>query len=229
MLFDVFLPESGVEQKKRANGAAGTTRIPRLPATTSTSPKRLDISNAVDGKVTTRLYAIPSVTQPTDDHWNGTYRANSEIQQSNSRRPSQMWRPVGQLSLSSDVTSRSWKAVRFATSCSRGCNTTATHAMSRGVQTLPTSFQLRLNVLPLGKDVPTPSGWYHRLCTRRLVSLFFSQLGLTVFVAAWVTSSAALFHHLERFNDQKLVDDVALQRSQLVLTLTSELRQVGFY
>jgi len=248
MLFDVFLPETGGEQKKRASTTAArpalveaTTRIPRHPGG-KVSPKKLDVSAAPDPKVNTRLFAIPSVVQPSmndmnddvsqisemsiGDHWSGSYRANSEIQQSNSRRPSQMWRAVGHLSLNSEVTTRGWKTIRFSTTCSRGCNTEASSWISRGVQTMPTSFHLRLNALPIcgGDD----TSFYYRRWIRALVSPLFSQLGLIIFVVGWVTSSAALFYQLEQPNDQQLVDDVALKRNQLVVSLTTELRQVIF-
>lgn len=243
MLFDVFLPETAGEQKKRASTNVtrpdATLRITRHTGC-KVSPKTLDITTVPDSKVTTRLFAIPSVIQPSmndlhddasriselsvGDHWSGNYRANSEIQHSNSRRPSQTWRPVGQLSLSSEVTMRGWKTVRFSTTCSRECNTEATSWFNRSVQTLPTSFRLRLNALPLcgGDD----TSFYYRRWVRALVSLLFSQIGLVIFVVGWVTSSAALFHQLEQPNDQQLVDDVALQRNQLVVSLTTELRQV---
>ena len=247
MLFDVFLPETGAEQKKRATSTVSRSvmmeappRIPRIPPAGRLSPKKLDVNTVADSKVTVRLFAIPSVNQPSPsdmcddesrtsdmsvgDHWSGTYQSNAEVQQSTSRRPSQMWRPVGQLSLSSEINSKHWKTIRFSTTCSRECNTEAATLINCSVQTLPTSFRLRLNALPLcGAD---DTSLYYGGCLRAFVSFLFSQLGLVLFVVGWVTSSAALFYQLEQPNDQHLVDDVALQRNQLVVSLTTELRQV---
>ena len=52
---------------------------------------------------------------------------------------------------------------------------------------------------------------------------------MAILVSAWVASSAAVFHHLERQNDRQLVLDVTTRRNQLVANLATELRQVFPY
>lgn len=152
--------------------------------------------------------------------------------------------PVEPKNISKDVPTKTWKAVRFASTCSRGSNTVPSVNVAKGVQTISTAYKLRLNRWPVwssGLDyyraghpptVVDPSSehaFHYPLWTRRILSLIFSQFGIVLFLTSWITGHAALFQHLEQQPDIKLVNDVVSSRNELVITLATELRQVFPY
>lgn len=149
--------------------------------------------------------------------------------------------PVEPKNISKDIPTKTWKAVRFASTCSRGSNTMSSINVTKGVQTVSTAYKLRLNRWPVwstsldyyqGGQRPSISkeeGYHYPLWTRRILSIVFSQFGIVLFLTSWITGHAALFQHLEQQPDVKLVNDVVSSRNELVITLATELRQVFPY
>lgn len=165
-------------------------------------------------------------------------------------RPTQSWKagksamdlvPVEPKNISKDVPTKTWKAVRFAATCSRGSNTVSSINVTKGVQTVSTAYKLRLNRWPVwgtsldyygGGQSPSTSkeeSYHYPLWIRRILSIVFSQFGIVLFLTSWITGHAALFQHLEQQPDVKLVNDVVSSRNELVITLATELRQVFPY
>ena len=144
--------------------------------------------------------------------------------------------------ISKEVPSKTWKAVRFTSTISRGSNTTTSICVTKSVQTVSTAYKLRLNRWPVwssnfdsgyyqssSSSSSSVEGYYYPLWTRRILSFIFSQFGIVLFLTTWITGHAALFQHLEQQPDIKLVNDVVSSRNELVITLATELRQVFPY
>ncbi len=146
--------------------------------------------------------------------------------------------------ISKDIPSKTWKAVRFSSTFSRGSNTPTYVTVSKAVQTASTAYKLRLKRWPAWPSASiTPSGYYrspsgnnsvldsfyHPLWIRRILSMVFSQFGIVVFLASWISGNAALFQLLEQGPDVRLVNDVMANRNELVVSLATELRQVFPY
>lgn len=147
--------------------------------------------------------------------------------------------------ISKDIPSKTWKAVRFSSTFSRGSNTPTCVTVSKAVQTASTAYKLRLKRWPSWPSASiTPSGYYrspsgnntsvldsfyHPLWIRRILSIVFSQFGIVVFLASWISGNAALFQLLEQGPDVRLVNDVMAGRNELVVSLATELRQVFPY
>lgn len=166
-------------------------------------------------------------------------------------RPPQTWKagkasadlvPVDpSKNISKEVPAKTWKAVRFTSTISRGSNTTASILVTKSVQTVSTAYKLRLNRWPVwsnnvddeyyhGRPVAVEDvGYHHPLWMRRILSFVFSQFGIVLFLTSWISGHAALFQHLEQQPDVKLVNDVVASRNELVITLATELRQVFPY
>lgn len=149
--------------------------------------------------------------------------------------------------ISKDIQSKTWKAVRFSSTFSRGSNTPTYATVSKAVQTASTAYKLRLKRWPswpsngvassiasggyyhVRSGARTVDHFYHPLWIRRILSFVFSQFGIVLFLASWICGHAALFQHLEQAPDLKLVNDVTASRNELVITLATELRQVFPY
>ena len=147
--------------------------------------------------------------------------------------------PAEPKNISKDVPAKTWKSIRFASTCSRGSNTTAFVNVTKSVQTISTAYKLRLNRWPVWS---TSIEYYRRnpamsieedfhfpLWARRILSFIFSQFGIVLFLISWITGHAALFQHLEQKPDIKMFNDVILSRNELVINLATELRQVFPY
>lgn len=151
--------------------------------------------------------------------------------------------------ISKDIPSKTWKAVRFSSTFSRGSNTPTSITVSKAVQTASTAYSLRLKRWPVwtateswGNNPSINQGFYlghsgsnrldqfyHPLWIRRILSFVFSQFGIVLFLATWISGNAALFQLLEQAPDLKLVNEVTSSRNELVVTLATELRQVFPY
>lgn len=136
--------------------------------------------------------------------------------------------------ISNDVQSKAWKAVRFSSTFSRGCNTPITFNATKSVQTVSTTYMFRLNRWPSCGDggrhsSSSPTDFYYPQWARQFFAFVFSQFGIVLFLSAWICAHAALFQHLEQQPDLKLVNEVVSGRNDLVVTLATELRQVFPY
>jgi hypothetical protein len=213
-----------------------------------------NISSTGNGpKVNTNVTAPKINTGTTTPYGNGP--GNDGKRQGSSlvktvARPSQTWKagkptadlmPTESKSISKEVPTKTWKAVRFSSTISRGSNTTTSILVTKSVQTVSTAYKLRLNRWPVwsdsvddqyyrGRPIPAPKeGFYYPLWMRRILSFIFSQFGILLFLTSWISGHAALFQHLEQQPDVKLVNDVVSSRNELVITLATELRQVFPY
>ena len=136
--------------------------------------------------------------------------------------------------ISKDIPSKSWKAVRFSSTFSRGCNTPITFNVSKSVQTVSTTYMFRLNRWPScggagGSSTSSPTTFYYPQWARQIIAFIFSQFGIILFLSAWICTHAALFQYFEQQPDLKLVNEVVTGRNDLVVTLATELRQVFPY
>ena len=136
--------------------------------------------------------------------------------------------------ISNDIQSKAWKAVRFSSTFSRGCNTPITFNATKSVQTVSTTYMFRLNRWPSCGDggrhsSSSPTDFYYPQWARQFFAFVFSQFGIVLFLSAWICAHAALFQHLEQQPDLKLVNEVVTGRNDLVVTLATELRQVFPY
>jgi hypothetical protein len=175
-------------------------------------------------------------------------RQGSSMVKTTTGRPTQTWKagkpnadllPAESKSISKEVPTKTWKAVRFSSTISRGSNTTTSILVSKSVQTVSTAYKLRLNRWPVWGDSvddqyyngrpEVKKGYYYPLWLRRILSFIFSQFGIVLFLTSWISGHAALFQHLEQQPDVKLVNDVVASRNELVITLATELRQVFPY
>jgi hypothetical protein len=214
-----------------------------------------NISSTGNGpKVNTNVTAPKINTGTTTPYGNGP--GNDVKRQGSSlvktvARPSQTWKagkptadlmPTESKSISKEVPTKTWKAVRFSSTISRGSNTTTSILVTKSVQTVSTAYKLRLNRWPVWSDsvddqyyrgrptTATKEGFYYPLWMRRILSFIFSQFGILLFLTICINGHAALFQHLEQQpDDVKLVNDVVSSRNELVITLATELRQVFPY
>ena len=189
----------------------------------------------------TRLYAIPA-TQRTDNDTGQIQWDEAQGREKNPRteydlyqhsHPFNSWRPVGKLTVASEISAKSLKTLRFSTTCSRATNTHSSAQVSRSAQTANSVYKYRLNMMPKLSDRRWAKAVGFRarcdVCTRRLLSFLFSQLGIIIFLAVWVTINAALFHFLEHKIDNQVVTDVVSKKKEIVISLATDLRQVSPY
>ena len=217
---------------------ATNTKMSRPSQLLKTSHKIVPEPSSVNLN-STRLYAIPANYRQENDSshviWDETQKNNprTEFDLYQHSHPFNSWRPVGKLSVSSEISAKSLKTLRFSTSCSRATNTHSSVQVSRTVQTVPNVYKFRLNTWPLLRDKRWTTSRSARgrcdVCMRRFLSFMFSQMGILIFLSMWVAINGAMFHYLEHKVDNQVVTDVVSKKKEIVISLATDLRQVSPY